>query len=154
MEVCILAFLVLFVRSPSPLFFLGFLFWSVLTLACLARGLDRCPRGGALMNIFHVLREAPWPEPASWHTSLNPCPSGTAIRSAGSWPVAPATRIRKNKSFLTNFCSSQTPPVQRRPRQAPGNARLAKRKLLQAHQAKLSLHDYIKRWYHNATQGR
>ena len=64
----------------------------------LTRTLPCVPREGAgqvLVSVFPVLHEAPALELASWRTSFNPCPSGTAMRSSGSWPAAAATRARK-----------------------------------------------------------
>ncbi len=57
-------------------------FARVLSLACLTRGLGRCPRE----HFFSFLpsREPPSFEPKSWRTSPSPCPTGTAIQSAKS----------------------------------------------------------------------
>ena len=69
----------------SPAFFPPFMpsvprfLTHALSLACLARGMKRCPRERFPILVcprehFPFLRKAPSLELASWRTPLNPCP--------------------------------------------------------------------------------
>ena len=98
MEVRILVFLALLVRSPFALFFLESLFWSVLSLTCLTRGLDRCPHERFSCSSRGTLARA-----CKLAHLSQAVPLGYRFLQRWVMAAAPATRVRKNKSFLIEF---------------------------------------------------